>query len=826
MSDPIKPITKQDFIAKIRTKYPSYSNINDDELYTKILEKYPEYSSNIVEDVPVKKKDDTVVPSGASDSQLVQPSTPSDSTSQEVSVDPVKPIPSKQVAQQKEEIAWYTDLSTRFKRGGLTALAGVAGIPNFINKLTASIVLDEESLREINSLPPAAREAVLATGNPAQMSLIANSAEAQNFLTEKADKLAGKTIEYEGNIIDDFGNGNIGQGVYRALQGVVESAPSMIMAMAPGGLAVIGAGTGAQKQEEQEKEGGKVNLASTVNSVINGGAEYYFERYTQQRLEPIKKMVVGEMAAAKEVAENMVGTLVKDIWGEAQSEAWTTVVQDLSDKLVAGKDISLIQIAKNVVDAGIIGGAMGGGIGGTNVAAAKTMQAYTATKTMSTEKKKAIVEAKEVSESLKKELNLTDSKNVQDILKSKIEEVDQKVAEAKQAEIDKIENLSDEQVKQVFEIDQQMKEINDEYKAVVKNTEMSPDAKDIVEKELNVKFKELEAQKEKVLTTSTPTVATTEAPTSTPQAVTEKGDEVENTANVLNGVDDKLLAPVKNLFGNYFNIVELFKDFKDASSFNIKRTAKINLDESKADYGENQVINNISTLLTDAGIKIELTPKSEMTDGNYASYDGEKIKVTDAEIPLPILLHEIGEKVLSDLDKSKTKVEHSTNIFEAVTTYGASRGNDAFSDNFYLYFLSPQTLKDLSPNVYKELSDLIPKNIQELGKGLMLKYGAKEQTLVYNKDNSFISEAYHKAKKDGSNPELVKEVEKLLSETTPKNEISEKNTIFANKPKLEMTFPPNIKMRKAANFEASMSKLETIKTKYKELQSIIDCLHG
>ena len=393
---------------------------------------------------------------------------------------------------------------------------------------------------------------------------------------------------------------------------------------------------------------------------------------------------------------------------------------------------------------------MGGGIGGTNVAAAKTMQAYTATKTMSTEKKKAIVEAKEVSESLKKELNLTDSKNVQDILKSKIEEVDQKVAEAKQAEIDKIENLSDEQVKQVFEIDQQMKDINDEYKAVVKNTEMSPDAKDIVEKELNVKFKELEAQKEKVLTTSTPAVTTTEAPTSTPQAtpevtpqaVTEKGDDVENTANVLNGVDDKLLAPVKNLFGNYFNIVELFKDFKDASSFNVKRTAKINLDESKADYGKNQVINNISTLLTDAGIKIELTPKSEMTDGNYASYDGEKIKVTDAEIPLPVLLHEIGEKVLSDLDKSKTKVEHSTNIFEAVTTYGASRGNDAFSDNFYLYFLSPQTLKDLSPNVYKELSDIIPKNIQELGKGLMLKYGAKEQTLVYNKDNSFISEAY------------------------------------------------------------------------------------
>jgi hypothetical protein len=175
-----------------------------------------------------------------------------------------------------------------------------------------------------------------------------------------------------------------------------------------------------------------------------------------------------------------------------------------------------------------------------------------------------------------------------------------------------------------------------------------------------------------------------------------------------------------------------FDSFKDAVAYNVGRTAKIGLDESNADYGTNQDISAISPILEKAGIPIEKTDKSKMADGNYASFDGNKIKITESNIPLPVLLHEIGEYVIDALDKAKTKIKHSNNIFEAVTTYGASRGNDAFADNFYLYFLSPETLKDLSPNVYKELDIIIPEEIKTLGKNLMKVYGVKEQTLKYN----------------------------------------------------------------------------------------------
>ena len=175
-----------------------------------------------------------------------------------------------------------------------------------------------------------------------------------------------------------------------------------------------------------------------------------------------------------------------------------------------------------------------------------------------------------------------------------------------------------------------------------------------------------------------------------------------------------------------------FDTFKDAVAYNVKRTADIGIDESEANYGDAKNINEIKSDLEKAGIQVEKVPQSSMSDGNYASFDGEKIKVTDENIPLQVLLHEIGEKVIWDLDKTKQKIEHANNIFEAVTTYGASRGNDAFADNFYLYFLSPKTLKELSPNVYAELNKLIPQNIKDLGKSLMSKYGVTEQTLKYN----------------------------------------------------------------------------------------------
>lgn len=395
------------------------------------------------------------------------------------------------IQKHKEEVGVWTDLTNRFKSGGLTALAGVAGTQNYINKLTASIVLDKETLAELNKLPQGAREILLASGSPDQISRIQNSAEAQNFLTDKAEKLSEKTIQYEGNIVDDIGNGDFGKASYRVIQGAVESLPSMILALSPGGLATIGASTASQKQEEQEREGADLGLKTVTNSVINGTAEAFFEKYTQGIFEPIKKMALGNKEVAKEISENLVKTILKDIGIEGGSEGLTSITQDLSDKFVAGKDVSMLQILKNSIDASIIGGFVGGSMSG--------VKGYVSTKTRSAETTKKINENSAMSEALKKELRQVDSESIKNALQSKIKQVDSETAEIQKAEIAKIDNLSDEQVKEVFEIDSEMKKVNQSFIELVNDDKMSPEIKKVLEKDLEQKFTELEAKKNAIV---------------------------------------------------------------------------------------------------------------------------------------------------------------------------------------------------------------------------------------------------------------------------------------------------------------------------------------
>jgi len=43
-------LTRKEFAQKIKTKYPDYKDIDDNELTDKMLAKYPEYKTSIVED--------------------------------------------------------------------------------------------------------------------------------------------------------------------------------------------------------------------------------------------------------------------------------------------------------------------------------------------------------------------------------------------------------------------------------------------------------------------------------------------------------------------------------------------------------------------------------------------------------------------------------------------------------------------------------------------------------------------------------------------------------------------------------------------------------
>jgi hypothetical protein len=486
------------------------------------------------------------------------------------SVDKQGDLPIK-IQKHKEEISVTRDLTNRFKSGGLTALAGVAGIDNFINKLTASIVLDKESLAELNKLPKEAREILLASGSPEQISRIQNSAEAQNFLTDKAEKLSEKTIQYEGNIVDDISNGDFKRASYRVIQGAVESLPSMVLALSPGGLATIGASTASQKQESQEREGADLGLKTVANSLINGTSEAFFEKYTQGIFEPIKKMALGNKEVAKEISENLVKTILKDIGIEGGSEGLTSITQDLSDKLVAGKDVSMLQILKNSIDASIIGGFVGGSMSG--------VKGYVSTKTRSAETTKKINENSAMSEALKKELGVVDSESIKNALQAKIEQVDGETAEIQKAEIAKVDNLSDEQVKNVLEVDGEMKKVNQSFIELVNDDKISPEVKKVLEKDLEQKFTALEAQKNEIVN---PKVE--ETPNNT-----QEGTKTIETAEIIpEKVDNKAneeISPIEK--GTYKNDSEV--KYVHENNIELQETGT---KEQYADYLETIFPNN------------------------------------------------------------------------------------------------------------------------------------------------------------------------------------------------------------------------------------------
>lgn len=51
-------MTKQEFIQKIRTKYPSYEGVDDETLYTSIMDKYPQYQKQVRQPFGQDLKDD------------------------------------------------------------------------------------------------------------------------------------------------------------------------------------------------------------------------------------------------------------------------------------------------------------------------------------------------------------------------------------------------------------------------------------------------------------------------------------------------------------------------------------------------------------------------------------------------------------------------------------------------------------------------------------------------------------------------------------------------------------------------------------------------
>lgn len=447
--------------------------------------------------VPVKKKDQT---------KSVVPTT---SVSKSVSA-PTKPSLVSPSKEAEEEVGVLDDLWNTFKGAGAKALASIAAVPQFAQNAAIDIVASATGRSsDFNKLPSAVKKQVrdairgtLSQGATSVGQLAPASQEATDYLNKKSEDIYKKTRQQEVDVVDELGKfiknpsaESIQKILYQGLKTTVQSAP--YMAIGAVSLPVLGATSAAAKREEDISKDGDVGIGNLLNAGIYGGSEAVFEGVTQKILGKAAKAALGNPKAAKAVAEGFVTSIIKDFSLEGLSEGATTLVQEISDKITKGEDINFYKLGKQVLNSTILGGLSGTGISATGASIGATRK-YVASKIMPKEQIEKIDNNIKTIQSLNLEQGEDVDPRVNAVVNKKIDEL---IAEneAIVAENEAIAaNLSGEQIKQVFDIDDKLEENFNSAKSIIDDTSMDDNAKKLLLEDLLKQQNNLKQQKDAI----------------------------------------------------------------------------------------------------------------------------------------------------------------------------------------------------------------------------------------------------------------------------------------------------------------------------------------
>lgn len=414
----------------------------------------------------------------------------------------------------KEEVGVIDDLWNSFKGAGAKALASIAAVPQFAQNAAIDIMSSVTGRSsDFNKLPSNVKKqvrdaiagslsAATPTGRFAQA-----SQEATDYLNKKSEDIYKKTRQEEVDVIDElakFGENpnaeSIQKILYQGLKTTVESIP--YMAIGAVSLPAMGATAAAAKRSEDIAKEGDVGIGQLLNAGITGASEAVFEGTTQKILGKAAKAALGNPTASKAVAEGFVKSIFKDFGQEGASEGATTLIQELSDKITKGEDVKFWDLAKKVGNSAILGGLSGGGISATG-AGVGAARRYVAGKIMPKEQIEKIDNNIKTIQSLNLEHGEDVDPRVNEIVNKKIDELLAE-NEAIVSENEKIaENLSADQVKEIFDIDDKLEENYNSAKSIIDDAAMDDNAKkllldDLLKQQNNLKQEKGAIQKQTI----------------------------------------------------------------------------------------------------------------------------------------------------------------------------------------------------------------------------------------------------------------------------------------------------------------------------------------
>jgi hypothetical protein len=395
----------------------------------------------------------------------------------------------------KEEIGVIDDLWNSFKGAGAKALASIAAVPQFAQNAAIDIMMSATGRSsEFNKLPSATKKQIRDSINESLYKntpsgqLNQSSQAATDYLNKKSEDIYKKTRQEEVNVIDELANftkdpsiESIQKILYQGLKTTVESIP--YMAVGAVSLPAMGVSAAAAKREEDISKDGNVGIGNLINAGVTGAAEAVFEGTTNKILKKAATAAFGNPKASKVVAEGFVKSILKDFGQEGASEGATTLIQDLSDKITKGEEVNFWALAKNVGNSAILGGISGGGISLTG-AGAGVARKYVAGKIMPKEQKEKIEGNIKTIQSLNLEQGDDVDPKVNQVVNKKIDELLAE-NEAIMAENESVAaNLSGDQVKQIFDIDDKLEENYNSAKSIIDDASMDESAKKLLLQDL------------------------------------------------------------------------------------------------------------------------------------------------------------------------------------------------------------------------------------------------------------------------------------------------------------------------------------------------------
>ena len=292
-------------------------------------------------------------------------------------------------------------------------------------------------------------------------SLVPQSSFAEDLSRSGAAQQAKVLDEYDKGVTQYLIDGDYGNAGALAFYQAMASAPTLLSAMAgPAGIASLGLSSFSGFTKEDVERGDNLDLSDFFNNVTKAGAEAFFEQYTGKLGRRAFSSIVGNKVASGQAASSIVKEILKGfglgVAEEGGSEAATAAVQLLSDAIFAGREVPMVEAMKQISDAFIVGGLMGGPLSGTGAgfeAARKKAAIEIAPKSDKDQLQKNIADKIELEDAKAK----TSNPEVVSTIDGLISEIDKKTVEIEQRLKQTVDFMTEEEL---IEITQLKKDID------------------------------------------------------------------------------------------------------------------------------------------------------------------------------------------------------------------------------------------------------------------------------------------------------------------------------------------------------------------------------